>query len=117
MRILFDQGTPLPLRRLLIGHSVETAFEKGWATLDNGDLLSAAENASYELFVTTDQNLRYQQNLKNRRMAILVLQRPDGRRFVLMHQRLSPPLRSSWQANIGRFGGKSINWSRRAKSL
>jgi len=73
MRILFDQGTPLPLRRLLIGHSVETAFEKGWATLDNGDLLSAAENASFELLVTTDQNLRYQQNLKNRRIAILVL--------------------------------------------
>jgi hypothetical protein len=73
MRILFDQGTPLPLRRLLIGHSVETAFEKGWATLDNGDLLSAAQNASFELLVTTDQNLRYQQNLKNRRIAILVL--------------------------------------------
>lgn len=73
MRILFDQGTPLPLRRLLLGHSVETAFEKGWATLDNGDLLSAAERASFELFVTTDQNLRYQQNLQSRRIAILVL--------------------------------------------
>jgi hypothetical protein len=52
---------------------VETAFEKGWATLDNGDLISAAENASFELLVTTDQNLRYQQNLKNRRIALLVL--------------------------------------------
>ena len=63
----------MPLRRLLIGHSVETAFEKGWATLDNGDLLSAAENASFQLLVTTDQNLRYQQNLQHRRIAILVL--------------------------------------------
>jgi len=73
MRILFDQGTPLPLRHLLIGHDVETAFEKGWATLDNGDLLSAAEDASFQILVTTDQNLRYQQKIQNRRIAILVL--------------------------------------------
>jgi hypothetical protein len=73
MRILFDQGTPVPLRRLLVGHSVETAFEKGWATLENGDLLSAAESNSFDVLVTTDQNLRYQQNLKGRRIAILVL--------------------------------------------
>ena len=72
MKILFDQGTPAPLRRLLAGHSISTAYEMGWAKLENGDLLSAAE-AAFDAFITTDQNLRYQQNLAGRRLAILVL--------------------------------------------
>ncbi len=63
MRILFDQGTPLPLRDSLTGHAVATAYELGWSTLGNGELLDAAERAGYDLFITTDQNLRYQQNL------------------------------------------------------
>jgi hypothetical protein len=73
MRIIFDQGTPAPLRHALAGHSVETAYERSWSMLSNGDLLTAAENASFDLLVTTDQNLRYQQNLRNRHLAILVL--------------------------------------------
>ena len=72
MKILFDQGTPLPLKRNLSKHAVATAFEKGWSKLTNGDLLAKAEN-EFDLLVTTDQNLRYQQNLKGRRIAILVL--------------------------------------------
>jgi len=73
MRILFDQGTPVPLRRILAGHSVETAYERGWSKLSNGDLLSAAEAALFDVFITTDQNLGYQQNLTDRRLAIIVL--------------------------------------------
>ena len=73
MRVLFDQGTPVPLRRGLPLHSVETALERGWATLLNGDLLQAAENAGFEVMITTDQNLQYQQNLAARRIAIIVL--------------------------------------------
>ena len=73
MRILFDQGTPAPLRHALIGHSVSTAYELGWSNLNNGDLLAAAEDASFELFITTDQNLRYQHNPSRRQLAILVL--------------------------------------------
>jgi hypothetical protein len=72
MRILFDQGTPAPLRRSLAEHSVSTAYEIGWSALSNGDLLSTAE-PRFDLLVTTDQNLRYQQNLSGRRLAILVL--------------------------------------------
>lgn len=72
MRILFDQGTPAPLRPPLAGHTISTAYEMGWAKLENGDLLSAAE-AAFEAFITTDQNLRYQQNLTGRRLAILIL--------------------------------------------
>lgn len=72
MRILFDQGTPMPLRRVLASHTVSTAFEMGWSNLENGDLLREAEK-QFDLLVTTDQNLRYQQNLAGRRLTILVL--------------------------------------------
>lgn len=72
MKILFDHGTPAPLRSRLAGHEISTAYEMGWATLSNGDLLAAAEK-SFDVFITTDQNLRYQQNLAGRRLAILVL--------------------------------------------
>ena len=72
MRILFDQGTPVPLRGHLSGHTVSTAYEMGWSDLANGDLLAKAES-QFDLMITTDQNLRYQQNLKGRRLAIVVL--------------------------------------------
>lgn len=73
MRILFDQGTPVPLRRYLPGHSIDTAYERGWSELANGNLLSKAEQEGYELLVTTDRNLRYEQNLEGRQIAIAVL--------------------------------------------
>ncbi len=73
MRVLFDQGTPVPLRQYLIEHSVTTAYEEGWSNLSNGDLLKSAEDKGYQIFVTTDRNLRYQQNLRDRQIAIVVL--------------------------------------------
>ena len=73
MQVLVDQGTPVPLRRYLTPHAVTTVFEKGWSTLQNGELLSVAEREGFEILVTTDQNLKYQQNLKERQLAIGVL--------------------------------------------
>jgi hypothetical protein len=73
MHILFDQGTPVPLRRALKGHEVFTAAERGWSQLSNGDLLAEAAQSGVDLLITTDQNLRYQQNLMNRRIGIPVL--------------------------------------------
>lgn len=75
MKILFDHGTPAPLRRDLHGHSVDTAAERGWDSLLNGDLLDRAEQEGYEVLITTDQSMRYQQNLAGRRLAIIVLLR------------------------------------------
>ena len=72
MKILFDQGTPAPLRHELTGHTVRTTYEMGWANKSNGDLLTLAEG-DFDLLTTTDKNLRYQQNLKGRTLAILVL--------------------------------------------
>lgn len=73
MRILFDQGTPAPLRRHLPDHAVETAFERGWSELRNSALLEQAEEHGYDLLITTDQNLQYQQDLSGRELAVLVL--------------------------------------------
>jgi hypothetical protein len=72
MRILFDHGVPAPLRRALTAHTVSTAYEMGWAELDNGNLLKAAET-NFDALVTAYRNLRYQQNLGGRRLAIVVL--------------------------------------------
>lgn len=73
MWVLFDQGTPKPLRRSLQGHTIETAYERGWSTLENGELIAQAEMAGFELLLTTDRQLRHQQNLSKRRLAIVVL--------------------------------------------
>lgn len=73
VRILFDQGVPVPLRTLLKAAEVRTAWECQWNELSNGDLIRAAEKEHFDVLVTTDQNLRYQQNLRDRRIAIIVL--------------------------------------------
>jgi hypothetical protein len=73
MLIIFDQATPVPIRPYLEGHTVRTAAQQGWDKLKNGDLLTAAEEAGFDLFLTTDKNIRYQQNLAGRRIAIVVL--------------------------------------------
>ena len=73
MRILFDQGTPVPLREFLSQHEVATAYERGWSTLKNGELLEAAEREGFEVLVTTDSHLQSQQNLSNRRIAVVCL--------------------------------------------
>src|SRR6266851_7488580 len=75
MRIIFDQGTPVPIRYYLEHHTVRTAAQQGWDKLANGDLLIAAEEAGFDLLLTTDKNMRYQQNLVGRKIAIVVLGR------------------------------------------
>jgi len=67
------KALPCPSRRFLKHHAVRTAGEQGWSTLRNSELLDAAENAGFELPLTTDKNLVYQQNLSRRRIAIVVL--------------------------------------------
>jgi hypothetical protein len=73
MRIVFDQGVPKPLRTHLRGHFVQTSRELRWPRLTNGKLLTAAEQAGFDLLITTDKNLSYQQNLTGRRIAVRVL--------------------------------------------
>jgi predicted nuclease of predicted toxin-antitoxin system len=85
MLILFDHSVPAPLRYFLKGHVVMEAVERGWERLSNGVLLNEAEAAGYQVLVTADKNLGYQQNLAGRKISIVVLgnaQWPALRRYV-----------------------------------
>jgi hypothetical protein len=85
MLILFDNGTPAPLRYALKGHVVVEAIERGWDRLVNGELIAVAEAAGFEILLTTDKNIRYQQNLTGRKIAFVVLgnqQWPTLRRYI-----------------------------------
>ena len=64
---------PVPLRRLLPEHDITVAGERGWGRLTNGELLTAAQLEGFQVFITADKNLAYQQNLSGREMAIIVL--------------------------------------------
>jgi hypothetical protein len=71
--VLIDHGTPKGLARALSGHTIQTAQAKGWDTLSNGALLNAAEESRFELLLTTDRRIRYRQNLRVRRIALVIL--------------------------------------------
>jgi hypothetical protein len=73
MLILFDHGTPAPIRSFLEGHTVKRTQEMGWDRLTNGELLAAAEDAGFDVLLTTDKNIRHQQNLTGLRIAIIVI--------------------------------------------
>jgi hypothetical protein len=75
MLVLFDQGTPVGIRKSLSEHTVRTAAEQGWSTLLNGELLRAAETAGFDVLLTTDTSLRFQQNLEGSRLAVVILGR------------------------------------------
>lgn len=81
MKVLFDQGTPVPLRYLLPGHEVHTAYEKGWSALANGELLKAAQAGGFGAIITTDKNMRHQQDVARLPLGILVLPTTDWTRI------------------------------------
>lgn len=74
MKVLLDQNAPRGLRQVLTGHDVRTTLQMGWEELENGDLIGAAERDGFGLMVTADQNIKYQQRLSNRRIALIVLE-------------------------------------------
>ena len=76
MKILFDECVPRPLRRFLPGNEIKTVQEMGWGRVKNGDLLALAE-PDFELLLTSDKNVRYQQNLTGRTIAIIILPTND----------------------------------------
>src|SRR5579862_3251367 len=81
MRILRDHNTPVPLRHWLNEHQVETAYERGWAELTNGELVRVAEEAGFDAMITADKGIRYQQNLAARKLALVVISTNDWTRI------------------------------------
>jgi hypothetical protein len=73
MRILFDHGAPGGIAGALSGHEVTLAIERGWDRISNGELLNLAKAAGFDVLLTSDKRIRYQQNLTGRRLAIVVL--------------------------------------------
>lgn len=73
MLVLFDHSTPAPLAPYLVGHSVVEAKDRGWDKVSNGELLAEAENAGFQVLVTADTGMAYQQNLKGRKIALVIL--------------------------------------------
>jgi predicted nuclease of predicted toxin-antitoxin system len=80
MKILLDECVPSPMHKFLTGHECSTAQQRGWGGIKNGDLLRLAET-EFNLFITSDQNIRYQQNLAGQQVAILELSTNDYRRI------------------------------------
>ena len=80
MKILLDECVPWPMYKLLSNHACSSVQDLGWGGIKNGDLLQRAED-EFDLFITSDQNIRYQQNLAGRRIAILELSTNDVNRI------------------------------------
>jgi hypothetical protein len=97
---LFDHNVPHKLRPSLPDHEVSTAEAMGWAVLENGELLQAAEDAGFELMVTCDQNLSYQQNLQGRKLALVVL---STNNWNLLKRDLPPVITAVNNAQPGSF--------------
>ena len=77
MLILFDHVKPRGIARFLPGHTITRARQRGWDKLSNGDLLAEAERAGFDVFLTADKNIQYQQNLEGRKIAVVVLSTPQ----------------------------------------
>ena len=89
MKVLFDNGTPKPIEKVLAGHLVQHARQIGWQEKSNGDLLREAELAGFDVLLTTDKNLRYQQRLAGRRIAIVVLSNSQWPNVRLQLERIA----------------------------
>lgn len=100
MRVLFDNGTPRGVASALSGHVVEEARLHGWDNLRNGELLEAAEAAQFDVFLTTDRNIRYQQNLSVRKISIIV---PSKGRWKLIKAMLPAIVAAVDAATPGSF--------------
>jgi hypothetical protein len=91
MRVLFDNGTPKPISPSLVGHEITYARQIGWHELENGELIRQAENAGYEVLLSTDKNIRYQQNLQAGESRWWFLATRNGRRSACISIESPPP--------------------------
>ena len=99
MRILLDECVPWPMHRLRAGHECTTAQKRAWGGIKNGDLLKLAEH-EFDLFIASDQNIRYQQNLAGRAISILELSTSDLRRICAFATQIQAAVVSAKQGEL-----------------
>ena len=112
-RVLFDQNVPYPLKAYLTSCEVSTAEEKGWQRLSNGELIARAE-ANFDVLITCDQNVRYQQNLSRREIALVVL---GSNIWPAVEERVEDITRAVEQASRGSFQFISIEPPKRIRRI
>ena len=100
MLVLFDHVTPSGIARFLVGHVVTKAKDRGWDTLTNGDLLAQAERAGFDVLLTADNNMRYQQNLTGRRIALVVLSTPQWPCLRLHMERIAAAVNAATPGSL-----------------
>jgi predicted nuclease of predicted toxin-antitoxin system len=110
VKVFFDQNVPRNLADHLKAHQVTRSVELGWQELKNGDLLEAAQDQGFEVLVTADRNLAYQQNLKGRRLAVVVL--PTGN-WPLLRGVVADVVRAIGESRAGGFKELKLARSRR----
>ncbi len=79
MRVLFDHNVPSGAAQAFVAHEVTEAIQRGWERISNGALIANAEEAGFDVLLTADKRIRYQQNLKGRRIAVVVISNPTWR--------------------------------------
>src|SRR5205823_9251798 len=102
MLVLFDQGTPVPIRPFLKEHTVQTTAQRGWDKLKNGELLKVAEDAGFNVLITPDKNIRYQQNLTVRTIALVVL---GNLQWPILRRHVEPCRRCRERREAGQLHG------------
>ena len=121
MLILFDHGTPRGIARYLSEHTVKQARAQGWDRLANGELLTAAENAGFDLLLSTDKNIRHQQNLQHRKIAIVVLGKARWRLIKPLLARVVAAVNAAQPGNLHRSGDTIhallVKWVRSLENL
>jgi len=103
VKILFDQGVPKPLQAQLAAHEVRRAFQLGWADKKNGELLALAEEAGFDVLVTTDQNLLHQQNFRGRKIAVFILGRDNWSEIEPHAEKIAAEINSIRQPGVHLF--------------
>lgn len=103
MRVLLDEQLPRRLAHQLIGHAVRTVQQEGWAGLKNGELLERAAREGFDVLLTGDQNLQYQQNLEGARVGVVVLAASSNRL-----EDLSPLIPRALEAIAGSWPGRLV---------
>ena len=103
MRVLCDENIPHRLRSLLPEHEVVTVAYMNWTGIKNGELIHAAEDAGFDVLITSDQGIPYQQNMAGRKLAMVMLSTPDWNLLRIAAPRIAEAIAASTPGSFTRM--------------